>query len=63
MALVLIENKRLQSSVNDLDASLTRAGHREEDLEMRVLDLEKEHQVLETENCSLMEGLSHDADQ
>lgn len=43
MVLVLVENKRMQLLVNDLDVSLTRARYREEDLEMKVLVLEKEH--------------------
>jgi hypothetical protein len=34
MALVLAENKRLQSSVDDLDASLTLACDQERELEL-----------------------------
>jgi hypothetical protein len=34
MALVLAENKRLQSSVDDLDASLSLAHDRERELEL-----------------------------
>jgi len=51
MAPILVENKRLQTSVNDLDASLTRACHQEE-LELQVLKLE-------TKNQSLTERLRH----
>lgn len=50
MAPVLEENKKLQSLVKDLEARLTRTHHREEDLEGKVLALEKEHQLLESEN-------------
>ncbi|XP_066375112.1 uncharacterized protein [Miscanthus floridulus] len=57
MALVLEENKRLQSLVNDLKARLTKVRHREEDLEVKVLALEKDHQVLESENRSLITWL------
>lgn len=65
MALILAKNKRLQSSVNDLDASLTIPRRREEDLdlELKVLALEKEHHALEVEKMSLTERLSHGADQ
>jgi cell division protein FtsL len=63
MALVLAKNKRLQSSVTELEARLTRTCHREEDLKVKVLTLEKEHQVLEAENWSLTKQLSRSADQ
>jgi cell division septum initiation protein DivIVA len=63
MAPVFEENKKLQSSVKDLEARLTRTRHREEDLEVKVLALEKEHQLLETENRSLTEQLSCSANQ
>jgi len=43
MALVLAKNKELQAMVKDLEARLPRACHREEDLEVKVLALEKEH--------------------
>ena len=49
--------------MNDLKARLTRVRHQEEDLEVKVLVLEKEHQVLESENRSLTAWLSHEADQ
>ena len=52
MALVLVENKRLQSSVDDLNASLTLARVHERELELQVVDLE-------IEKKSLMERLSH----
>lgn len=63
MAPVLEEKKRLQSSVNDLKAILTKVRHQEEDLEVKVLALEKEHQLLELENRSLTARLSREADQ
>lgn len=62
MALVLVENKRLQSLVNDLDASVTRACHQEEHLEIKVLALLKEHEMLEVETRTLIEQLSHRTD-
>lgn len=43
MASVLEENKKLQASVNDLQARLTQEHHHREDLEVKVLALEKEH--------------------
>lgn len=63
MAPVLAENKRLQSSVDDLDASLTLARDRERELELQVLDLQKERQTLEAENRLLTKRLSHGVDQ
>ena len=42
MALVLEENKSLQTSVKDLQAWLLQDCHRREDLEVNVLALEKE---------------------
>ena len=42
MTLVLEENKSLQAVVNDLQACLLRERHRREDLEVKVLALEKE---------------------
>jgi hypothetical protein len=63
MAHVLKENKKLQSSVKDLEVRLTQTRYREEDLEVKVLALEKEHQLLEAENRSLTERLSHSANQ
>ena len=44
MALVLVENKSLQATVNDLQARLLQEHHRREDLEVKVLALEKESQ-------------------
>jgi cell division septum initiation protein DivIVA len=52
MAPVLEENKKLQLSVKDLEARLTRTRHREEDLEVKVLALEKQHQLLETDRAA-----------
>jgi uncharacterized membrane protein len=42
-ASILAENKKLHSSIKDLKARLTQTRHRE-DLEVKVLALEKEHQ-------------------
>ena len=63
MALVLVENKELQSTVKDLEVRLTRTCHREEDLKVKVLALDKEHQLLEAENRLLTEWFSRSADQ
>lgn len=43
MAPVLEESKKLQASVTDLQVRLTREHHRREDLEVKVLALEKDH--------------------
>ena len=43
MTPILEENKSLQTSVNDLQACLLRERHHREDLEVKVLALEKEH--------------------
>jgi hypothetical protein len=61
-SLILAENKKLQSSIKDLEARLTRTRHRE-DLEVKVLALEKEHQLLEAENRSLTERHGRSANQ
>ena len=50
-------------SVTDLQARLTQECHHREDLEMKVLALEKEHQQLEAESQSLTERISHSADE
>lgn len=52
MAPVLVATKRLQTSVDDLDASLTLARNRERELEEHVVELEMEKR-------SLTERLSH----
>ena len=41
MALVLEENKSMQASVKDLQACLLQEHHHREDLEVKVLALEK----------------------
>ena len=53
MTLVLEENKSLQTSVNDLQACLLRERHRREDLEVKVLALEKELQQMEAKGQSM----------
>ena len=63
MPLVLEENKDLQASVTDLQARLLQERHRREDLEVKVLPLEKDHQLLEAENQSLAKQCSRSADQ
>ena len=63
MAPVLEENKKQQMSVTGLQARLTQERHHREDLEMKVLALEKEYQQLEVESQSLTERLSRSADQ
>lgn len=63
MASVLEENKKLQTSVNGLEACLTQGRHHREDLEVMVLALEKEHQQLEVESRLLTKRLSRSADQ
>lgn len=40
----------MQTSMNDLQARLTQECHQREDVEVKVLALEKEHQQLEAEN-------------
>ena len=45
--------------MKDVEARLTRACHQQEDLEVKVLALEKEHKLLEAKNRSLTERLSH----
>ena len=57
MTLELEENKSLQTSVNDLQAHLLRKRHRREDLEVKVLALEKEHQQMEAEGQSMAVAL------
>ena len=63
MPAVLEENKKLQTSMTDLQARLTQERHRREDLEAKVLALEKDRQVMEAENHSLAEQCNHSADQ
>ena len=63
MALVLEENKKLQTSVTDLQARLIQDYHHKEDLEVKVLELEKDRQLMEVENQLLIEQLSHSTDQ
>ena len=63
MAPVLEENKKLQTSMTDLQARLNQECHRREDLEVKVLALEKEHQQMEVESQSLTKRLSHSANQ
>jgi phage shock protein A len=63
MASVLEENKKMQTLVNGLQACLTQERHHREDLEVKVLVLEKEHQQLEAESQLLTERLSRSADQ
>ena len=58
MTLVLEENKSLQAVVNDLQACLLRERHRREDLEVKVLALEKERQQMEVEGQSMVKQLS-----
>ena len=53
MTPVLEENKSLQASMNNLQAPLVRECHRREDLEVKVLALEKEHQQMEAEGQSM----------
>ena len=62
MTLVLEENNSLQASMNNLQAPLVRECHRREDLEVKVLALEKEHQQMEGEGQSMAEQLGHSAD-
>lgn len=57
MALVLIENKKLQSSIKDLEVKLTRASCWEEVLEVKVLAFDKQRQLLKVENRLLTERL------
>ena len=63
MPLVLEENKDLQASVTDLQARLIQDYHHKEDLEVKVLELEKDRQLMEVENQLLIEQLSHSTDQ
>ena len=58
----LEENKSLQASVEDLQVRLLQKRHRGEDLEVKVLALEKERQQMEAEGQSMAEQLSHSAD-
>ena len=51
------------ASVNNLQACLTQECHHREDLEVKVLTLEKDHQWMEVENQSLAERLSRSTDQ
>jgi hypothetical protein len=56
MTPVLEGNKKLQASV-------TQERHHREDLEVKVLALEKDHQLLEVENQSLAEQCSRSTNQ
>ena len=49
--------------MNDLQVRLTQERHHREDLEVKVLALEKEHQQMEAESQSLTEQLSRSANQ
>ena len=62
MALVLEENKSLQASVKDLQAWLLQDCHCREDLEVKILALEKERQQMEVESQSMAEQLSRSTD-
>ena len=55
MVLMLEGNKELQASMIDLHVRLTQEHHRKEDLEVKVLALEKDKQLLEAKNHSLSE--------
>ena len=55
MTPVLEENKSLQASVNDLQSHLLQEHHRREDLEVKVLALEKECQQIEVEGQLMAE--------
>ena len=46
----------------DLEARLTQEHHHREDLEVKVLALEKDHKLLEVENKSLVEQCSRGND-
>ena len=59
MALVLEENKELQASVNNVQVRLTQECYHREDLEVKVLALEKEHHQMEVEGQSMAKQLSH----
>ena len=63
MTLVLEENKILQASGIDLQARLLQEHHHREELEVKVLVLEKDRQLMEAENQSLAERLSRSTDQ
>jgi len=55
IALVAEENKRLQETVADLQASLLQERHHREDLQVSVEALRKEKEQLESENRQLVE--------
>ena len=63
MAPVLKENKSLQATVNVLQARLLQERHSREDLEVKVMALEKDKQLLEAVNYSLSEQLGRSGDQ
>ena len=50
---ILEENKSLQALVKDLQACLLQEHHHREDLEVKVLALEKECQQMEAEGQSM----------
>ena len=62
MTPVLEENKNLQASVKDLQACLLQERNHREDLEVKVLALEKERQQMEVEGQSMAEQLSRSTD-
>jgi hypothetical protein len=63
MTAVLEENKNLQALVTDLQRCLLQERHYRENLEVKVLALEKDRQLMEAKNQSLVEWLSHSTDQ
>ena len=63
MTPMLEENKNLQALVTDLQARLLQERHRREDLEVKVLALEKDRQLMDAENQSLAERLHCSTDQ
>jgi len=50
-------------SVTDIQVCFTQERYRKEDLEVKVLALEKDKQLLEANNHSLSEQLDHSGDQ
>ena len=49
--------------MTDLQAHLLQERHHREDLEVKILALEKDHHLLEAKNQSLVKRLSHSTDQ
>ena len=60
---MLEENKSLQATINILRARLLQERHSREDLEVKVMALEKDKQLLEAVNYSLSEQLGRSGDQ